>query len=365
MKKISLIILIALLISCSDNKTSDNQNSSAINKDSVTVDIKSDFTALNDLMKKYEKPSQSFSVPSDRPSKVKGSKGTTIYVNPSDLTTINGRPLGKTIDIELKELLSTNDLLNSNAQTVSDGRLLVSGGAYFINMTSDGAQLKIKDGSNIKIEFSKISNENMTLFYGQKDSLGQMNWVSTESSFSSKREKQQQQLPQQQPAKVDSTKQTQMDALIGFLKSNNSSTLTEKEKEDIQKEIQLHQKIYDAINIKSFGWINCDRFQEIQDKTDLLVSIEQSSNVDYATFYLVFKDINSVMQSNYYKNNPNFKGGFQNIPVGYKVRLVGYTIKDKQILTYSEDISVKPKENLVIKLKPTTDSEFKILMTGT
>lgn len=352
-----------LLTSCSDNKTSDSQNSSETNKDSVTVDNKADLSVLNDLMKKYEKPSQTFSIPSDKQSKVNGAKGTIIYVNPSDLTTVDGKPIGKSIDIELKELLSTNDLLNSNAQTISDGKLLISGGAYYINMTSDGGQLKIKDGSSIKVEFPKTSNDNMTLFYGQKDSLGQMNWTATESSFSVKKKKRES--PQQQPAKSDSTKQTQMDALIGFLKSDNSSTLTAKEKEEIQKEIQLHQKIYDAINLKSFGWINCDRFMEVHDKTDILVTFDPSVDIPFANLYLVFKDINSVMQSYYNKQYSHLKGSFQNIPIGYKVRLVAYTIKDRQILTYSQDITVKSKDNITIKLKPTSESEFKTLMTGT
>ena len=113
----------------------------------------------------------------------KNKLGTTIYINPNDLETLDGKPLTENIEIELKELTNQLELFGTNTQTVSNGKLLVSGGAYYLNMKSNGKQLKIKDGKNINIDFPKLTNEKMSLFYGQKDSLGIMNWESTKTKF--------------------------------------------------------------------------------------------------------------------------------------------------------------------------------------
>ena len=60
----------------------------------------------------------------------------------------------------------------ANAQTVSDGKLLESGGAYYINLSCGKERLRIKKNKSIKIEFPKISDKDMSLFDGKVDSLG-------------------------------------------------------------------------------------------------------------------------------------------------------------------------------------------------
>lgn len=238
-------------------------------------------------------------------------------------------------------------------------------------MTSEGQQLKIKNSSSLKVEFPKVTNEDMTLFYGKRDSLGQMNWISTSESFKSNAAKKNKNAKQDytankiDTASVSSIAVVPVDRIIDYLKSSKStSTLTEKEKEKIQKEIQLNQKVYDAINLKSFGWINCDKFQSITEKADLIVNIDPKDNISYASVFLIFKDINSIMQYYYLKDKQDFENSFRNIPIGYRVKLVAYSIKGEQILTYSENILIKENGNLTIKLKPTTVDEFKSLMSG-
>ena len=141
----------------------------------------------------FEQPSQSFTVSSSKPAQVKGKKGTTVFINPSDLETVDGKSVGNNIQIELKELTNQQQLLRTNAQTVSNGQLLVSGGAYYINMTSDGQQLKLKDGKSLNVAFPKLSDTEMALFYGQRDSLGKINWQKANETLTAK----QQIVPQQ------------------------------------------------------------------------------------------------------------------------------------------------------------------------
>ena len=135
---IGFFLLAAIgLTSCSNQQTTTVDNS-------PTMDTKSEAKKLTDFLAKYEEPSQLIKVSSSKPTQVNGKQGTTISINPNDLATESGETLGKNIQIELKELTNQTQLLKTNAQTVSSGQLLVSGGAYYINMTSDGKQLDRK-----------------------------------------------------------------------------------------------------------------------------------------------------------------------------------------------------------------------------
>jgi hypothetical protein len=131
-----------------------------------------------------EKPQQ-LSASSDKVSTVIGSKGTIIHVDPSRLETVDGSALGDNIQIELLELTDNSAMLLNNTQTTSNGQILVTGGAYYLNMTSDGKQLKMKQGKGLEVEFPKLTDSEMGLYTGERDSLGQMNWIETTAKFES------------------------------------------------------------------------------------------------------------------------------------------------------------------------------------
>lgn len=354
---IGLLLLATIgLTSCGNQQTTDVDIS-------PKIDTKGAAKKINDLLAKYEEPSQVFQVSASKPTQVKEKQGTTISINPNDLTTESGEPLGQKIQIELKELTNQTQLLKSNAQTVSNGQLLVSGGAYYINMTSDGKQLKLKDGKTLSVEFPKLSDNEMSLFYGQRDSLGGMNWKESTETFKVKPRQAEQ---QQTATKTTTKKKSEMEALLYYIESDRSTTpMTKEEKEKMERVTKVYEKVYSAVNISSLGWINCDRFLEIQSKTDLLVNFNPSDSISSANIYLVFKDINSVMQSYYFSYNGKTNNeGFKDIPVGYKVRLVAYTIKDEKVLSYASDITVKNKQTLTLAMKETNDSELKKLLNN-
>ncbi|MBK6836760.1 MAG: hypothetical protein IPG89_21875 [Bacteroidetes bacterium] len=152
----------------------------------TNIDFKTEIEKLNDLLQKYEEPSQFYSISTDSIIRVIGEKGTVININPSDLITENGKQISDSIEVELKELTDQNEMFRTNTQTVSNGKLLVSGGAYFINIKSKGQKVKLKPERKLKVEFPKVDENEMTLFYGQRDSLGQLAWDSVPKKFEKK-----------------------------------------------------------------------------------------------------------------------------------------------------------------------------------
>ena len=294
---------------------------------------------------------------------VQGSKGSVIHINPEDLETLDGQPLGSDIKVELKELISNKDFVKNNVQTISDGKLLVSGGAYFINMSSDGRLLRLKEGKKLKIELPVLTDKKMILFYGQKDSLGGINWKPTEQKFGLAGA----------PAVIENQKRiivenkpdsSQMDKIFDYLQSmdTTSPSMTIQQKEMAKENYRLDKKLYNAIEIDKFGWINCDRFLDNPNNTDLKIELDPKDSVECANVYFVFRDIKSVLQEYCGTNNARFTNMIENVPVGKNVRIIAYSIKGGKVLSFSNNYTIRQNDVLKFSLTETPESEFQKLM---
>ncbi len=131
---------------------------------------------------------QSFQVITDSIIEIVGEKGTVIQFNPKDLETNSKKPfVGDSLKVELIELTTKQDLLLANAQTASNKKWLISGGAFKIDIKERGKSLVLKEGKTVKVIFPRISDESkMELFYGERGERGYMNWkpVGDELKFS-------------------------------------------------------------------------------------------------------------------------------------------------------------------------------------
>jgi len=305
------------------------------------IDFKAEIGKLNDILQKHEEPSQFYSISTDSIVRVIGTKGTVIIINPSDLITENGQQISDSIEVELKELTDQNEMVRTNTQTVSNEKLLVSGGAYFINIKSNGQQVKLKPDRKLKVEFPKVDENEMTLFYGQRDSLGQLTWDSVPKKF-------------EKNPKLVSVRCT----ICGDKNCQYSRMAT-------PEEAELADKLYAEIELSNLGWINCDRFLEIENKTDLIVNFSPSEKISTANIYLIFKDINSVMQTYFINDNEKIANNtFKNIPTGSNVRLIAYTLKEDKIFTYSSNMTIKENETFTLALKETNGNDFKTLINN-
>lgn len=358
MKKLTVLLLyISLSISACNN--TDNKTSANVQTD--VSEPKQETGNLNDYLRKFEDPSQTFNVSTSKPTQVKGKKGTIISINPSDLETVDGKPVGKNIQLELKELTNQQQLLRTNAQTVSNGQLLVSGGTYYINMTSNGQQLKLKGGKSLSVAFPKLSDKEMALFYGQRDTIGQINWLKANEILTAK----QHIAPQADVTKKTVKKKSDIDALFDYIESGDTTT-TQEEREQYarrEKNFKVEQKLYEAVNVQQFGWVNVDRFLEVENRTDFLVKMNPLDSINNGNVYLVFKDINSVTQQYYYKGTAKDNSlRFEGLPVGYKIRVIAYAVKEERAYAFASDVTIDRNQKLYVAFKPVTEQEFENML---
>lgn len=174
-----LFIISLIFASCHNNN---NQNNTTEVKNEAAPN---DSFAINTSAAiPFEDETQHIHVDASKPVLVTGKKGLRIWVDASKLETTDGQPVSGDIDVSLIEMQTINDFIKNNCQTVSDGRLLSSMGSYKIMMYSGGKELLIKKGQTLTMQFPKIFEGESSLFYGERDSAGSMNWKATGQALS-------------------------------------------------------------------------------------------------------------------------------------------------------------------------------------
>lgn len=131
---------------------------------------------------------QNFTVSAKSITNVQSRGGLKLSVDPAFIEREDGSPLQGNIEVSIVELTNVDDLFKSNAATISNGRLLASGGSYFIGMKNGKSKIRIKKGASLQAEFPVLKKEDMQLFYGQRDVDGNMNWTEANDKLQSQYE---------------------------------------------------------------------------------------------------------------------------------------------------------------------------------
>ncbi len=110
--------------------------------------------------------------------------GFALALNTNNLCIEDGSKLSdENLQVSIQELINTDALLAANATTVSDGKILESGGSYFINISQNNKAIKIKPNKSLQIKIPKIKQSDMELFYGSKTNDGFINWQTANQKF--------------------------------------------------------------------------------------------------------------------------------------------------------------------------------------
>ena len=102
---------------------------------------------------------------------------------------------------------------------------------------------------------------------------------------------------------------------------------------------ELNYFIYSVTNL---GWINCDRFPDIEEeKGDLMITTKAANETK---IYLVFQDIKSIIQAT--KKGNTFVA--ENIPEGQNIKIIAIGYEDKKPFIAIEKIKVSKKRSIDI-----------------
>ncbi len=359
MKQLKSIILFTCAIiinSCSSETTNVVLKEPEIKLDKI--DFLDKFREVDQLFASLSTVSQKFSVSSKMDTTIVGENGTKISLVQDQLETIGGGSFEGLIEIELLELMDIPSMLLQNAPTVSNGELLTTGGAYYLNMTSDGTQLKVKDGKGVKVEFPILTADKMSVFSGERDRFGVLNWESTQEELTLK-------IAQAKEPYIESAIVIEEDFEPEFEYDSiyREGILSDEEAKIQLKAAKFQQKIYNWINVLNFGWINVDEFYKSRDPRSSIRLIVENDSIESIRFYVVFEELQSFMGENYWKGRAK-EVKFSNIPVNMNLQIIGVGVKKETPYIFQTRVNSSTDKKIKVNLKATTLEEIRGILVN-
>jgi hypothetical protein len=276
-------------------------------------------TTIKDFFEKNDAKSQTFTINTDNgQSSITGEQGTKVTFPENAFTTADGTPVTGSVSIELKEIYDKSDMVLSDRPTMSDGRLLISGGEIFISATANGQELQLDSNTNILIQLAQTTDldSTMGLFTGSLDSTG-FNWT---------------------PVDID------------------SSRVAVRDTNWVRDTIPCFY--YDPSHyiyaISTLGWINCDQFYTSTNNTNIHITCIGEPTANNTRVFIIFKDINAV--GSIWVYNSTFDSGL--LPVGEDVTLVALGLKDGKEYFAKKDIKISSDLNVSLDLTQASSEEI-------
>lgn len=161
----SLIIFCLMLFSCS-SETKETM------RESVEQTVKP-------VLNRDNLTSQFFTIDTNKDTIILGKSGTKISIPKNSFVNSKGEAVSGFISFELKEAITLKDMVLANLTTMSDDKILESGGMIYVQATANEEQLQIASSKSLGVTIpTSEKKENMMHFSGEVNpETNSINWV--------------------------------------------------------------------------------------------------------------------------------------------------------------------------------------------
>lgn len=273
--KMACMATFTLLVVCLSSCKKDSQNN--------TTSGKKEF-ALNAFFKSVKPDKQQFSISAGQYQYVNGANGTNILFLPNSFKKKDGSILSSgTVQVVLQEMLTGPKMILGNAPTVSNGKLLISGGQFLIKAYQNGEELLINPASKPQVSLPALNTQPMLTFIGSR--------VASDSLAG--------------------------DSTIVWSPVDSATTPVVVRQDSFGLSYNFH--------LDSFTYINCDYFYGSgQPLTDVQVVVPAQHVDSNTAVFMYFPTINSVARMYQYNSSTHTfnLGGSYAVPIGLAVKIV-------------------------------------------
>ncbi len=135
--------------------------------------------AENNNVKSYESiPSEIFTIQTEKDTILETQNGIVFLIPNDAFVDSNQQIINGSIQLEIKEALDPMTIMTSGLTTLHNGKLLETGGMFFVEATKDSQQLEIHPEKEIIADIPTFDYKNdMQLFDGKVLENGTINWV--------------------------------------------------------------------------------------------------------------------------------------------------------------------------------------------
>lgn len=307
--------------------------------------VEPEFTSIDEFL---PLPIQTYTINPQEDNRLVGNQGTVINIPAYTLQLKNGTTPNE-MTVELTEVYGGGQIVQANLHTCSGGRMLRSGGTIHLDAHTNGKQAQVASGKELDLEFPHGDDEasaEMEVFNGRIDRAGNFDWVPKGKNIS---------VMEMKETFYINGKVVTAEEYYARLQAWENRKAAQEREQEIAEQVAANNQGIDAYLLKSdqLGWINCDQFYDVENKTDVIVMVD---TVYRPSVRMVFDNIKSVMNGYYNKQAGTVT--FTGIPVGEPVRLVGYSIMDGT--PYMDNRSVMVSQNMKeeLRLVATTKSNM-------
>jgi hypothetical protein len=241
---------------------------SCTNKEPLTID---------DEIQKLSEPFLTFLIENDKVDTILTANGTRLIIQPNSFEFNDGSVPNGPIKIQLKEVFEKPDMILNRLSTMSNGDLLESFGMINIKAESNGQELRIRKNTSLILEIvNKKNGSRGELFYGKLKENKTIEW---EYEGGNDITEVVDTIIQKSNGLAEFKRTTYK--IINYKKyfvSDTSFTTTYYPDADSTRNTSfIYIPEHYKFEIKKLGWINCDRFVEVRNKTTLRIEIEDYS----------------------------------------------------------------------------------------
>jgi hypothetical protein len=315
-------------------------------------------TKYQSLSSELDVETQVFRGYAEQPIRIEGQGGTIVEIPAHSLIDKYGNPAKGKVKVTLKEYLTKSDFLMGGLHTQSGDELLESGGTILVEAYDGARKLELKPESQMDLWFaSRTDGDSMMVFNGLEEH-GQLDWqvaapMSLSMSDSRNRNRYRWQLYGGFPLLNFIER---IDNRLFNLIPDPEWQLDSAAKQAVQN-MQQSQAL--VMNSSKLGWINCDRFNN-EPKTVISAIVDTTY---HANVFLVFDDINSVMNSDsWYESSEAYT--FSNVPKGRNAKFLALAYIDQVPYYAVQDVSIGDLAQVELSMQQTSMNELKSIMKG-
>lgn len=120
--------------------------------------------------------SQVFRINPDRDTIIETQQGIVIAIPAASFEHTTGEGVTGSFDLEIKEAMTAADIMKAGLSTMSNDKLLETGGMFYINARQGTNNLAVNRSKPLNVNVP-VNNNDMMLFKGERRADGSINWV--------------------------------------------------------------------------------------------------------------------------------------------------------------------------------------------
>lgn len=241
---------------------------------------------------------------------VTGQNGTILNVAPNSFMIPGGSVVSGNVTIQMKEVLSKEDMLFSGKMPVaSNGQMLISGGEIFLKAFQGSTELQLVPNAQVFLSVpSSAPSGSMMEFYS--DDTDTSSWNLTDSTNLT--------------TTWDST-------------SNNA---------------------YYYFQIDSMNWINCDYFMSSGPLTGVEAEVGPDYDPSNCVLFISFDGINSITSLYNYSNHVYSTGSYYQLPIGMNVTFIAISEINGNYYSAFQSATIGVNHHEMLTLSATTHAQI-------